>query len=104
MPAEILLRALDHVWKTLAPLNVPMAVMGGIALSVWKHVRATRDVDLLLAVGQQHVEGLIEQLRAARILPKRDPPVMSLGQLELATEFAAACREALPGEAMPPTS
>jgi hypothetical protein len=83
VPAEVVLRALGNVWQTLTPLDVPMAVMGGIALSVWKHVRATRDVDLLLAVEQSHVDRLLVQLRAAQILPKRDPPVTSLGQLQV---------------------
>jgi hypothetical protein len=43
----LLLRALKHVWVALQPLNLPMAVMGGIAVAAWKHVRATQDVDLL---------------------------------------------------------
>jgi hypothetical protein len=33
MPAEAVLRALRHVWLTLEPLDLPMAVMGGIALA-----------------------------------------------------------------------
>jgi len=51
MPAEPLLRALRHVWVTLEPLGLPMAVMGGIAVAASKHVRATQDVDLLLGAG-----------------------------------------------------
>ena len=42
MPADAVLRALRHVWLTLEPLDLPMAVMGGIALATWKIVRATR--------------------------------------------------------------
>ena len=40
MLADEVLLALKHVWVTLESLNLPMAVMGGIALSAWKHPRA----------------------------------------------------------------
>ena len=49
MPANVVLR-LKHVWATLGELNVPLAVMGGIAVPAWKYARATRDVDLLVGV------------------------------------------------------
>jgi hypothetical protein len=41
---------LKHAWITLEPLGLPMAVMGGLALATWKHVRTTCDVDLLVGV------------------------------------------------------
>jgi len=41
------LATLDHVWGVLAPLGHHVAVMGGISLAAWNHIRATRDVDLL---------------------------------------------------------
>jgi hypothetical protein len=47
--AELVLGTLKHLWDTLAPLKLPIAVMGGLAVSFWKHVRATRDVDVLKA-------------------------------------------------------
>ena len=46
MPSELLFKVLKHVWSHLEPLRLPMAVMGGLALSAWRHVRATRDVDV----------------------------------------------------------
>lgn len=65
MPAEFLLRALRHVWLALIPLDVPMAVISGLAMAVWKHVRATNDVDLLLTVGERDSERITEVLLAA---------------------------------------
>jgi hypothetical protein len=35
MPPESLPRALRHVWLALKPLDVPMAVMGGIAMATF---------------------------------------------------------------------
>lgn len=40
VPGEQIFDALRHVWRTLAPLNVPMAIIGGLALATWKHVLA----------------------------------------------------------------
>lgn len=83
MPGELVLQALRHVWQTLQPLNVPMAVIGGLALAAWKHVRATRDIDLLLAVRPGGLDPILRQLLAANVRPKRNPPVTRLGRLEI---------------------
>jgi hypothetical protein len=83
MVADVLLSSLGHVWKTLAASNLTMAVMGGIALASWKHVRATRDVDLLLGLGGHDLDAVLEKLSAAGIRAKRDPPVVNLGKLRL---------------------
>ena len=83
MPADAVLRTLRHVWLTLRPLNVPVAVMGGLALAAWKHVRATQDVDLLLGIRQNDPSHLLQTLREADIRPKGDPPTTTLGQLEM---------------------
>jgi hypothetical protein len=83
MHAKLVLLTLKHVWEVLRPLNLPMAVMGGIALATWKHVRATKDVDLLVALGQADLQGVLQTLAAAQIRPKRQPPVLALGDLRL---------------------
>jgi hypothetical protein len=83
MPGEIVLQSLRHVWQTLRPLDIPMAVVGGLALAAWKHVRATRDIDLLLGVDAAHFEPVLQRLRAAGLRPKRNPPSVTLGRLEL---------------------
>ena len=81
MRADAVIRALRHVWTTLQPLDLPMAVMGGLAMATWKYVRATRDVDLLLGLGDCEPEQIMERLRAAKIRPKRDPAVATVGEL-----------------------
>jgi hypothetical protein len=83
MPAELVLQTLQHVWRTLKPLDVPMAVIGGLALAAWKHVRATKDIDILLSIGAENLDSLLQQLRAAGIRPKRSPPVVDLDQWKL---------------------
>lgn len=83
MVADVLLSSLGHVWETLDASGLPMAVMGGIALASWKHVRATRDVDLLIGLAGHDLNALLTILREADIRPKRDPPIVSLGKLRL---------------------
>jgi Nucleotidyl transferase AbiEii toxin, Type IV TA system len=83
MAAELLLRALKDVWVCLEPLRLPMAVMGGLALAAWKHVRTTRDVDVLIALGQTSPDAMLEHLVRAGMRPKRMPPIQSLGSFRL---------------------
>ncbi len=80
---ESMLRTLRHIWLALAPLNIPMALMGGIALSTWKYVRATRDIDLLLGTVDDNPDRLIEVLKASGFRPKRSPPIARLARLDL---------------------
>jgi hypothetical protein len=51
MPASLVLGALQHVWRSLEPFKLPMALMGGLALATWQHLRATRDIDILISLG-----------------------------------------------------
>jgi hypothetical protein len=63
--AELVMRALRELWAVLSPLGFPMAVMGGIAVSLWKHVRATQDVDLLVELLLPQGASLIQALQQA---------------------------------------
>jgi hypothetical protein len=83
MPGEVVLKALRHVWLTLESLKVPAAVMGGIGLAAWKHIRATRDIDLLVSIRGHDFAAILRQLRAAEIRPKSDWSTTSLGQFNV---------------------
>jgi hypothetical protein len=83
MISDLLLGVLRHVWNTLEPEGVPCALMGGIALSVWDHVRATRDVDLLIDLEGADQEKLYKAISAAGIRFKRDPPIMHVEGLQV---------------------
>jgi hypothetical protein len=79
MAAAVVLQALEHVWSSLAPLKVPMAVSGGLALAVWQHVRATRDVNLLLGVSEKQFAKIQKALTGAGIKPKHKASPVPLG-------------------------
>jgi hypothetical protein len=80
MAGELLLSALRHVWATLAALQVDAALMGGIAVAAWNHIRNTRDVDVLVGVRKSDEIQLLTQLKKAGFKPLRDPPVLTIGK------------------------
>jgi hypothetical protein len=84
MTADAVLQALRRVWAALEPLQLPMAVMGGLALARYKHFRATRDVDILIGVTGTNVQSLLDLLATSGVMPKRSPPVRALGNLQIA--------------------
>jgi hypothetical protein len=77
---EAALATLDHIWGVLAPLGHPLAVMGGISLAAWNHIRATRDVDLLIAVDQSAIDPVFNALRSNGCRPKKSPPIVTVGE------------------------
>ena len=83
MTVNAVLATLRHAWLSLESLNKPMAVMGGIALSAWQYVRATQDVDLLVAIEGAQIPALIDHLGRRGFQPKRSPPVLTLNDFQL---------------------
>lgn len=80
MPGELLLKALEKTWHALTPLNLPMAVMGGIAVSIYDHARSTRDVDILIQMESRDTDQVMDVLFQAGIKPRRMPPLLHLDQ------------------------
>lgn len=80
---KTLLDALRHVWNHLQLLNVPAAIMGGLANSAWENFRVTKDIDFLVALNEKDTERVVLELQKAGIRPKRDPAVLKFGDVEL---------------------
>src|SRR5438046_496328 len=80
MPGELLLKALDKTWNVLKALDVPMAVLGGLAVSIFDHARSTRDVDILLQVESKDADRIIDTLLQNGIKPRRLPALMHLDE------------------------
>ncbi len=83
MPVEGILSTLRHAWQTLEPLEMPMAVIGGVALSAWNHVRYTRDADLLIGVDEARLDDLFAALGKAGFWPRHTPPVIQIDDQKL---------------------
>jgi hypothetical protein len=79
MAAEVVLQTLKQVWLCLEPLGLPIALMGGLSAAVWKHPRATRDVDILVNLGKANEDLLLPALERAGLRAKRKPPVLNIG-------------------------
>lgn len=82
MPADAVVAALRHAWETLAARNIPMAVMGGLAVTVWKHGRMTQDVDLLLEIDERQLDETIRVLFDAGFRSKGPQPLIQIGEIE----------------------
>ena len=83
MLPEALLETVRHVWSTLQPTGTKTAVIGGIALSMWEHLRATKDADLLVALSPKDLPQILKALRLAGVQPIHDPPVLDLGDTKI---------------------
>jgi len=80
MPAEIVMGALHHAWRTLLDKGVDACLMGGIALSRWGHARFTKDVDLLISIADDTVGELIDPLKQEGFSPRRSPLINQVSQ------------------------
>jgi hypothetical protein len=78
--ADTALATLELIWSVLEPLKHPMAVMGGVSLAAWNYIRATRDVDILIAVDRLSIDPILSALARHGCRPKRSPPVLAVGQ------------------------
>ncbi len=83
MPGEAVLLTLRHAWMALEPLNLPMAVIGGVALSAWNHIRYTRDADLLIGVDQAGLDDIYAAMGKAGFWPRHSPPVLQIDDQKL---------------------
>ncbi len=83
MLPESVNKTLIHVWRSLEPLDFPVALIGGAAMTMWGHARFTKDVDFILAVATQNVSRVVDTLRQHRIVPRRYPPATPLGEVDL---------------------
>lgn len=80
MAGELLLSALRQVWAALASLKIDAALMGGVAVAAWRHLRSTRDVDVLVRVDPVAESLFLQRLEAAGMKFRREPPIMRLGE------------------------
>ena len=79
MAGELLLSALRHIWAALGTLKIDAALMGGLAVAAWNHVRNTRDVDLLVRVQPGDEAQFLRLMTDAGCKFLREPPFLMLG-------------------------
>ncbi len=83
MAVDAVLITLKHLWVALASLELPMALMGGLSVALWKHARATRDVDLLIDSREMNVDEILQVLDRASFHPKGKSPFMQIGEFRI---------------------
>jgi hypothetical protein len=80
----MVLAALRQVWTALEPLDIPIAVMGGLAVSAWGHLRNTQDVDVLVGVERARFDSVLQAVRPAGFRPKSRPVLFRIEQQNIA--------------------
>jgi hypothetical protein len=83
MANDGVVETLRQGWLALEPLGLPMAVIGGLALSAWNHVRYTRDADILIAIDEANVDALLKAVVEAGFQPKKLPPILQIDDQQL---------------------
>ena len=82
MLAEVVLATLRHLWRTLGRLDVSCALLGGLALAIWKHPRFTKDVDVLVALDNTNTNDLLRNLIDAGFRAQRAEPFVTIDETE----------------------
>jgi hypothetical protein len=83
MPSEAVLAALHALLNVARRLQLRPALLGGLALAVWKYPRFTKDVDVLVALENADKNDLLAALRLVGFTPKRGDGIVRLGEFEL---------------------
>ncbi len=78
MASEGVLTTLRAGWNALSGIAAPKAVIGGLALTAWNHVRYTRDADVLVAIDAGRIDDLVRALTAAGFRARHVPPLRIL--------------------------
>lgn len=78
MATEGVLATLRAGWDALGTINAPRAVVGGLALTAWKHARYTRDADVLVVIDEHRIDDLIAALEAAGFRARHAPPLRTI--------------------------
>ncbi len=83
MAAKAVLETLRHVWLTLGQLEIPAAVVGGLALAIWKYPRATRDVDIMVSLTDSSLDDLVNALVEKGIRVHENSTPINLGHTDV---------------------
>ncbi len=80
MVSDTVAGVLRVAWAAVGEMGLPAAVMGGIALTAWRHPRNTRDVDLLIGVSPMaDPDAILRGMQAHGFRPMRYPALVSVG-------------------------
>jgi len=75
MAGEGVVATLLAGWKAIEAVDVPKAVIGGLALTAWNHARYTRDADVLVTVDEHRWNDVVSALIAAGFQARHAPPL-----------------------------
>ncbi len=83
---QLLLQLLDDVCLTLDKADIPYAICGGVALSVWGEARTTFDVDLVVGVDPSEIDAMCAEFEKSPHF-ELDPSVTPMPRTTLVRIF-----------------
>lgn len=81
--SNIVLRALKKIVDLLEKENLDYCLFGGLAMQVYKRIRATKDVDLMVSVNPNRTFELIEQIEKEGFKFDKKRGIIKINGLEL---------------------
>lgn len=81
--SNIVLRALKKIVEVLEKENLDYCLFGGLAIQVYKRIRATRDVDLMVAISSDRIFKLIRQIKQENFRLDKKRGIIKINGFEL---------------------
>lgn len=79
----IILKALKEIIGVLEKENIDHCLFGGLAMQVYKRIRATRDIDLMVSIVSQRIPEFIHQIEKAGFNFDKKRGIIKLNNFEL---------------------
>lgn len=81
--SNIILRALKKAIKVLEKQNLDYCLFGGLAMQVYKRIRATRDIDLMVAIASGEASKFIAQMGKENFRFDKKRGIIKINNFEL---------------------
>jgi hypothetical protein len=79
----IILKALKKIIGVLEKENIDYCLFGGLAMQVYKRIRATKDIDLMVSIVSQRIPEFIHQIEKAGFNFDKKKGIIKLNNFEL---------------------
>lgn len=84
MISQIIIKAVNRVIEAIEEIGLDYAIFGGLALQVWKRLRSTLDVDIMVIIKKGEPGILIDTFLKKGLKLDKEKPKVTLGEVTLA--------------------
>ena len=83
MISQIIIKAVYKVIETIEEIGLDYVIFGGLALQVWKRLRTTLDVDIMVIIKKGKPGVLIDTILKKGLKLDKEKPKVNLGEITL---------------------